>query len=208
MSSQLEQDTQTGNSVLKVDESITLEALRKGEYKLDDLTTEFQLLKNKISTMRYEMISLMRMLATVNEEDIHKRSSAEFFNTVQAKVITLKEDIDSYVDRYRKIQPLVEFSKREADKPEKPPLNVLLHEVKIDPPIFPNNQALLSTSGTDAGSKNGRPPPKKAPQPRKQKPKTGSTSSLKPHSRNSSKTGQTPQSVEYLGATPSEPILL
>ncbi|ODV94406.1 hypothetical protein PACTADRAFT_51247 [Pachysolen tannophilus NRRL Y-2460] len=122
--------------VSKVPDQISIQDLEMDQYNIDDLITELQLLKTKISTLRYDMISFLRLLATVNEDNNNSKTPLEFFQEINNCLMILKENLDNYIERYNKILPIVEYSKEQIGVNDKIMIPIMKQEVKIERPIF------------------------------------------------------------------------
>ncbi|ANZ73995.1 BA75_01323T0 [Komagataella pastoris] len=145
----LENDDSSQPSQKYLMETVTIKDLESGQLDIDLLLSHISLLKEKLSHLRYQMVSSLKLLASVD----NSTGPSGFFQTVSAQVSDIKRDIEDYHQELQKVLPVVRFCKIKMGLSPNDSVKVTKHEVKIQ---YPNGAGALVGSVPGSNDKQDR----------------------------------------------------
>ncbi|KAH3670517.1 hypothetical protein OGAPHI_001032 [Ogataea philodendri] len=137
-------------------EPIAIQDLESGKLDVDSLVLEIQDLRSHIAGLRYEMAKYIRLLASVNEDS----TSSGFYHEVAAQIGVLKNSLDTYNNAYRRLLPVIRYSKLKKGLSPEDQTKVVSHEVKVDTKFLSEqaaNKMDISKNPLVAASEMGAP---------------------------------------------------
>ncbi|AOA61679.1 Hypothetical protein PP7435_CHR1-0529 [Komagataella phaffii CBS 7435] len=145
----LENDDSSQPSQKYLMETVTIKDLESGQLDIDLLLSHISLLKEKLSHLRYQMVSSLKLLASVDSST----GPSGFFQTVSTQVSDIKRDIEEYHQELQKVLPVVRFCKIKMGLSPNDSVKVTKHEVKIQ---YPNGSGALVGSVPGSNDKQDR----------------------------------------------------
>ncbi|QPG76141.1 hypothetical protein FOA43_003527 [Brettanomyces nanus] len=136
---------------LQAPESISIQDLESGKLNLDALIIEVQQLKTKISDLRYEMTQYLRILSSVDENTVPLTVYQEAVN----QVATLKASGDAYFNSYKRLLPIIRYSKLKNRINPDDTIRITKHDVPIER-LQDSSPGKIKGSGSTPNPTTGR----------------------------------------------------
>ncbi|VEU24433.1 DEKNAAC105543 [Brettanomyces naardenensis] len=141
--------------------SISIQDLESGKLNLDSLILEVLQLKLKISELRYEMCHYLEILSSIDENTV----PLAVYQEVANQLSVLKNTCDAYFNSYKRLLPIIRYSKLKNGINPDDSIKIVRHEVPIDlrllqdqsskgAPQSASGRSSANTPNSTAGRKN------------------------------------------------------
>ncbi|ODV87235.1 hypothetical protein CANARDRAFT_26653 [[Candida] arabinofermentans NRRL YB-2248] len=129
-------------------DTISIHDLETGKLDIASVIVEVQELKSKISGLRYEMCQYIRLLSSIEETSV----PLLVFQEVSNQISVLKSQIDSYYTSYRRLLPVIRYTKLKIGLNPDDQIKILVHDVKVESKLILDTS--IKSDGLNVGMSN------------------------------------------------------